>query len=107
MYLIYNLAIMRRNERETEARFSRLPLQQEMPMSGSRPDPHPAGIDRLVTGQPAERNRTVTIHVEGRTIAEVELSQDQDPIVEMIMESESEPKPESRLARVLRDNYPL
>jgi hypothetical protein len=92
MYMIYNLVIMHRNEKEIEARFSGPPMQQRI-------DPHPAGIDR-----PVARNRTVEIFVDGESKGTAQLSPRRpDPIVEVL----PEPEPDNRFARVLRDNYPL
>ena len=131
IYVIYNLAIMRREEKEIEARFSRPPLQQvyvgsntgntvsRIAVPPSVPDGarvhvsatqapqegQPEEETRTVTvAPPGERIRTVTVRAGGRDIGTFPIPPGQpDPIVEMILE----PEPESRLARVLREDYPL
>lgn len=107
MYIIFNLVTMRRNGKEIEASFSRPSQRQEMPLQPLRQDPHPGGADRVALIQPvqsAERNRTIGIYVEGVRVGMAQLSpRNPDPIMEVL----PEPEPENRLARVLRDNYPL
>jgi len=101
MYLIYNLAVMRRIDRETEAQFVRPTLlnpsdEVAITMPIFRPDPHPGG-------QVEARSRTVEIFVEGESRGTVQVTSNPAPIVELI----PEPELENRLARVLRDDYPL
>ncbi len=93
MYLVYNLRNMHRNEKETEARYTR-PLVPVL-----RPDPHPAGISRSL----AVSNRTVEIFVDGESKGKVQLTTNSAPSLELLPETE----PDNRLARVLRDDYPL
>jgi hypothetical protein len=92
MYIIYNLAVMRRIDRETEAEF----VRPTIPMPILRPDPHPGG-------QVEARSRTVEIFVEGESRGTVQVTSNSAPIVELL----PEPEPENRLARVLREDYPL
>lgn len=108
MYIVFNLEIMCRNDKEIEARFTQPSQRQEIPMPPLRQDPHPGGVDRIDPVQPEVRNRTIGIYVDGVRVGRAQLSPEHSrPLLKVLPEPDLEPNPETRLARVLRDDYPL
>ena len=90
LYATYHIRLMNQGMRETEARYRRPPIAPTTPLI---PESRPA----------TERSSRIVLRIEGRGDIELPPVTLSPPKIELL----PDPEPDTRLTRILKDDYPL